>query len=213
MRVDVADRDGWPKVDHRGVFATDSCVRREIARWRRGTRLVIIEDERYLGKDQAPHAGFDADIGWARRNEDVTRDVDPDRDTRAGPADVDRNADSIAQRMARLSAAEKRCRYVATGFAGLVLFLGADGLATRGPMLPVLVTLIVIGVACLGMSVVTVIVEQGHLEVEVADRARSNVDPAGPFNPWPHHWYSAGLVILGLAGAFLIFGVWLWQGV
>lgn len=77
-------------------------------------------------------------------------------------------------------------------------------------MLPILVTLIVIGVACLGMSVVTVIVEQGHLAVEVADRGRGNIDPAGPFNPWPHHWYSAGLVMLGLAGAFLIIGVWLW---
>ena len=142
----------------------------------------------------------------------VGRDTEPvSEEGTEWPADVTRDADSIARRMVRLSAAEKRCRYVATGFAGLVLILGADGLATKGPVLPILITLIVAGVACLGMSVVTVIVEQGHLEVEVADRGRSDQDPAGPFNPWPHYWYSAGLLVLGTAGAFLVVGAWLWR--
>lgn len=140
----------------------------------------------------------------------MTRDPEADRNSGpAWPADVDRDADSIARRLARLTAAEKRCRYVATGFAGLVLFLGIGGFVDKGPILPILVTLIVIGVSCLGMSVVTVIVEQAHLQVELSDRSRSNSDPAGPFNPWPHHWYSAGLIVLGIAGVFLLIGVWM----
>ncbi|MFF2371251.1 hypothetical protein [Agromyces sp. NPDC058110] len=119
-----------------------------------------------------------------------------------------RNDDSVARRIARLESAEKRCRYVGTGFAGLVLILSINELEAADFARSIMVTLIVFGVASLGISVVNVIDEAGKLRGQVINGGLAESDPAGAYDPHPHFWYVAGLVILAISAIVLIAATW-----
>ncbi|GAA1059959.1 hypothetical protein [Agromyces bracchium] len=127
----------------------------------------------------------------------VLRESEPSRDT-----------DSIARRISRLEFGTRRCVYVSAGFGGIVLLLGSgEILGGLDVLVAAIVTLVVLGVFCIAMAYVAFLRESSRLSAKLIE-GRDETEPAGQYDPRPHHWYVAGSLALMLNGAALVVGVW-----
>ena len=121
--------------------------------------------------------------------------------------------DTVARRISRYGTSVKRCAFIAAGFGGLLVLLGPGDILSDAPRFfaPVILTLALLGVGCVGWAYIPFLMGQSDLEAHVEDGTIKPSDPAEETNHYPyamHVSYVLALVLLGVASAFMLAGAW-----